>query len=99
METVEQVAFWIGYSIGLEGKRFPISQNEWIWRGFCEANCWASGNFQATKWQAWCRRFREFFRINFILLRKRKFSKMSLHPDMIDVRSTRNTSPKVLNGH
>jgi hypothetical protein len=87
METKEQTFFWLGYELGLKGRRLPVSRNEWIWEGWSHGHIERERWFKVRKWEARRKHFKEFFRINVWHIKGLEFKSVILHPDMIDVRS------------
>ena len=85
-DTREQYYFWQGYELALHDQLPAANANEWVWLGFGNGGNQLTGNLQATKWQARWKHFRDFFRINIWYAKGGLFPKMSLCPNMTNVR-------------
>lgn len=84
-DSREQHCFWRGYESALFDEQ-PRCPNDWVWMGWAYGVAEKEKRFQVDKWVGIRRRFRDFVRINFHWLKKGKFSRLRLHPSLMDVR-------------
>jgi hypothetical protein len=84
-DTRERHCFWRGYESALFSE-LPRCPNDLVWTGWAYGVAEREKYFQVDKWFAVRRRFRDFVRINSYWLKKGKFSRLRLHPSLMDVR-------------